>query len=105
MRRYPKARGLFAAWLHAQQQRDDLVGQLAKAAADPANNSPRIAFRIVTWRKWAVEHGLTDAHVEAMFSEYCRVPLAEKYQAYDQFPAARSVSSVSSNSGISTAKE
>ena len=104
MRRYPKAQGLFTSWLLAQRQRPDLVGELARAVAG-TQPIPWQQFRHNAWLKWTAAHGLTEAHVEAAFKEYCHVPLSEKYSAYDQMKAARSVSSVSSNSDNLGAKE
>lgn len=93
MKQYPKAQGLMAAWIRAQHERTDLVGEFAKAAVVPENKAPVWGFRITVWRHWALAHGLTEAHVEAILSEYARTPLAAKHEAYDKYGsrAARAV--------------
>lgn len=89
MKPYPKAQGLMAAWIRAQHERQDLVGELARAAIAPDSGAPVRGFRIVVWRKWALEHGLTNEHVEAVLSEYARATMTEKQVAYDWFTRAQ----------------
>jgi hypothetical protein len=90
---YPKAFGLFAAWIRSQDQRKDLVGEFARAVNQPNNRASLKSFRESTWREWALKHGLTDAHVDSVFREYAHVSTEEKRAAYDK-SAARSARSV-----------
>lgn len=89
MKHYPKAQGLMAAWIRLQAHRNDLVGQFAQVVNQPGSNAPTHAFRIVVWRQWALSHGLTNDHVEAMLSEYAKLSLTEKRAAYDADRAQR----------------
>ena len=84
-----------AAWIRAQHERIDLVGELARVV-NTAPDAPAVAFRQGPWQKWALAHGLTAAHVEAMFKEYAYVSTEEKRACYDKYPpqTARGVSSV-----------
>jgi hypothetical protein len=84
MKHYPKARGLMTAWIREQAHRADLVGELARVLNTIPAGSPWQAFRKEPWLVWARINGLTDDHVEAVFSEYSRVSLDEKRAAYDR---------------------
>lgn len=89
MKHYPKAQGLMAAWIRVQHERTDLVGEFARAVNQPGSNAPVIAFRENTWRQWALTHGLTEKHLQAVFSEYARVSTDEKRRIYDASRAQR----------------
>ena len=89
MKHYPKAQGLIGAWIRAQHERQDLVGEFARTAIQPGSGAPVIAFRENTWRQWALTHGLTEAHLQAVFSEYAKVSTDEKRAVYDTSRAQR----------------
>lgn len=80
---YPKARGLMVAWVKTQDQRQDMIGELARVL-NTATDAPKATFRQEPWEVWAVAHGLTIDHVEAMFKEYAYVSTDEKRAAYDK---------------------
>ena len=89
MKQYPKAQGLMAAWIRAQHERTDLVGELARVVNTAGSGAPVVAFRENTWREWALAHGLTAAHVEAMFKEYAYVSTEVKRACYDKYSRAQ----------------
>lgn len=72
-----------AAWIRLQAERNDLVGEFSRVV-NTTPDAPVHAFRVVVWRRWALAHGLTNDHVEAMLSEYARLSHEEKRAAYDK---------------------
>lgn len=78
-----------AAWIRAQHERADLVGELARVVNTAGSGAPVVAFRENTWREWALAHGLTAAHVEAMFKEYAYVSTEVKRACYDKYSRAQ----------------